>query len=342
MMSALSAKWFVRQIHHFGLAPGDLIKGTGLDSTWLAREDATISVDEYIRLVENALDKTGEPALGLKIGKWYNLQEIGIWGYAILSCATASEAMKTTFKYWELNGGLVNVDAQIREDKLIWDIGPIIHFQDVRLLMYSVEELLSTAYHALCVLFGKSIEISELHLSYPPPEHADLYHELAPKSLYFNAAKNLVITPADTLDMPTVSGHSGVKEVCEKQCQDLLRKLGKADQLTEEIRRVIVESMGRFPKADEVAAKLNISPRTLFRRLQRQGTTYLALLDEVRTELSMEYLEETNLSVDQISELIGFAETTTFRQTFKKWTGISPSDFRKKKSSAKPVLWLKT
>jgi hypothetical protein len=116
-ISALSAKWFVRQIHHFGLGPSDLFKGTGLDSTWLTREDATIRVEEYIQLVKNALDKTGDPALGLKIGKGYNLQEIGIWGYAILSCATAGEAMKTTFKYWELNAGLVNNEDQITHSK---------------------------------------------------------------------------------------------------------------------------------------------------------------------------------------------------------------------------------
>ena len=45
MISALSAKWFVRQIHHFGLGPGDLFKGPGLDATWLAREEAMIGVD---------------------------------------------------------------------------------------------------------------------------------------------------------------------------------------------------------------------------------------------------------------------------------------------------------
>ncbi len=330
IIPAVSSKWFVRQMSHFGVTPGDIFKGTGLDTTWLAKEDATISANDYIQLVINALDLTSDPSLGLKIGKWQNLLEYGIWGYAIMSCTTAEEAMSITFKYWELNGALVNVTAQAKEDILIWDIMPAFKFNDQRLLIYAVEELLSTTYVSCGVLFGKNLDILELHLSYPEPKHADLYHEFTTSPIYFGAAKNLLLAPADTLNLPTVTGHLGMKHVCEKHCQDLLLKLKKADKLVEKIRRLIVESMGRFPKTEDMARKLTISPRTLGRRLQERGTSYQKILNDVRAELARDYLKKTNLSIDQISELIGFTETTTFRRAFKKWTSISPSEYRKR------------
>ncbi len=330
IIPAFGVKWFIRQMHHFGLEPGDLFEGTGLDAAWLYDEEAAVTMGDYLRVLTNALDKTGEPALGLKIGRWFSLQEHGIWGYAILSSSNAREALKAAYKYWELIGALVHFSYRVDDGNFTWEIEPAFQHPDPRLGRYAVEELISTVYEATRVLFEKSLDIVEITLSYPPPEYAGLYGEMFRAPVRFNADTNAIVVSKHYLDMATITGHPSLKEICEKFCQGLIQNLEAQDELVDSIRTIIIESTGHFPKAEEAAKRLNISPRTLFRRLQDRGTTYQALLDEVRTELSIEYLEKTNLSIEQISDLIGFAESTTFRQTFKKWTGMSPSDFRKK------------
>jgi AraC-like DNA-binding protein len=330
IIPAFGAKWLIRHLNIFGLEPGDLFDGTGLDSAWLYDEKASITMDDYLQLIVNALKKTEEPALGLKIGQWYSLQEQGVWGYAILCSSNARDAINTALKYWELNGPLVHSSYEVDEANFIWEIIPAFHHEDPRLMIYAVEELISTVYEAARVLFERSLDIVEVLLSYPPPHYSHLYSELFNAPVRFSADKNAMVLSKDFLDMPTITGQASLKEICEKFCQSLIQNLEARDELVDSIRKIIIESASHFPKADQVAKRLNISPRTLFRRLQERETSYQALLDEVRTELSMEYLKKTTLTIEQISELVGFSESTTFRQTFKKWTGMSPSEFRKR------------
>src|SRR5262249_22754870 len=82
------------------------------------------------------------------------------------------------------------------------------------------------------------------------------------------------------------------------------------------------------PSAEKMAERLATSVRSLHRALAQQGQTYKAIVDDLRRSLAIELLENTALSVDDISARVGFSEATNFRKAFKKWSGRAPSDFR--------------
>ena len=71
-----------------------------------------------------------------------------------------------------------------------------------------------------------------------------------------------------------------------------------------------------------------MSGRTLRRQLSVLGTSYRQLLDQVRSDLARQYLENSNMSVEQVAQLLGYTETTNFRRAFKRWLGVSPRDYR--------------
>src|SRR5258707_13840575 len=85
----------------------------------------------------------------------------------------------------------------------------------------------------------------------------------------------------------------------------------------------------RFPTAEEVAELLGLSLRTLHRRLARDGLSYQSVLDSMRRRVATEFLENTHLSMDQVAERVGFADATSFRKAFRKWTGHSPTHYRR-------------
>lgn len=316
-------------MRHFGLSREDVLAGTGLDDTWMEQKDARLSQNQYLGIVSRALDLSADPALGIKVGRCLNLFEYGVWGYSIMSCATAGEAMGVAFRYWELNGALVNVSVKLDGDAIVWTITPAFHMDDPRLVRFTVEEFLSTTFMTCLFLFGRSLDVRGLTLAYPEPDYADLYREFVTCPVLFNSEHSQLIFDRSVVDYPTITGHPVMRDFCEVQCQELMRDLARADKLVETIRHHVIQSMGRFPKADDMARKLAISPRTLYRRLKEKNTSYQAILDGVREDLAMSYLEHTHLSIDQISDRVGFTETTTFRRAFKKWTGVSPSEFRK-------------
>jgi len=332
IIPADSARWFIRQMLQSGLSHEDMFQGTGLDGLWMKRDDAKISMTQYLQIVENALTHTGNPALGLSVGKGQMLFEYGVWGYAIMSCATAGEAMNVAFKYWELNGALVDVDIIMEDDRILWKITPSFTGGDERLIRFAVEEFLSTTAVACEFLFGQPLNAVCVHIAYPRPEHAERYRDIIHCPVMFDSENTVLILGRELMDLPTVTGHFRMKHHCENLCQELMMKLSQADKMIGIIRQHVIQSMGRFPQAEDMAHQLSMSPRTFYRRLRERNTSYQAILDEVRSELAMSYLGQTHLSVDQISDLIGFTETTTFRRAFKKWTGHSPSEYRKKKS----------
>ena len=79
---------------------------------------------------------------------------------------------------------------------------------------------------------------------------------------------------------------------------------------------------------DDVAKQLFMSERTLRRRLNAEGKSFQELLDEVRFQLTKEYLCNTSLPISEVARLVGFSDSTNFRRSFKRWSGTLPSAFR--------------
>jgi AraC-like DNA-binding protein len=99
-------------------------------------------------------------------------------------------------------------------------------------------------------------------------------------------------------------------------------------ELVRRVRSAWLNSANRFPNAAEIGSELGLSLRTFHRRLADDGQSYQSIVDDMRRSLATELLENTNMGIDQIAERIGFADATSFRKAFKKWTNRSPSDFR--------------
>ena len=103
------------------------------------------------------------------------------------------------------------------------------------------------------------------------------------------------------------------------------------EDITQQIKSILSKSLGNeYPTAEEVAHSLHISPQTLFRRLKAEDTTYLELKNTTRAEIAIHYLNRQELTNEAISGLLGFENPSTFYRAFKKWTGVSPGEYRKR------------
>ena len=86
---------------------------------------------------------------------------------------------------------------------------------------------------------------------------------------------------------------------------------------------------GEFPGLDQVADRLAMSPRTLRRKLGQLDVRFQDLLDEERRRVAEDYLEDSTLTIQQIAEQCGFNDSQNFSQAFRRWSGMSPTEFRK-------------
>ena len=144
----------------------------------------------------------------------------------------------------------------------------------------------------------------------------------------FDQPRNLLFFDIQTLNFPISLANAEVFKLCEQQCQLNAGQRADGDALVNRIRKALIEKPGEFPTLEQMAARLRMGSRTLRRRLENEDVTYQEILDDVRRDLALQYLEFTTLKPKEIGFLLGYNSVGNFRRAFKNWTGGKLSDYR--------------
>ncbi|MBI4964425.1 MAG: AraC family transcriptional regulator [Desulfomonile tiedjei] len=327
---AEAAKWLVEKMLTRGIQLDKLLTGTGLDQLWLAERDPGITYRQYCQIVINAIDESGDPAIGLSaIDDSSYISRLGFWGYALASARTWRDANKIAMEFWEISGSLVRVSFTSDDKHAIWNVFVASPLVADRVLIFAIEKVIASACATIHFLTGSPPPLLEIQVSYAPPGHVHLYKKYFDCPVKFGCDRNLVRMDASVLERPLKMTSPQIAEVCKNQCQELLLKYRQSDDLVHMVRRMIFSSPGKSVRIQDIAEDLGLGARTLRRRLRERNITFKEILDGVRAEIARGYLTGTRLSIDQISGLVGFDEATNFRRAFKRWTGESAAAVRK-------------
>ena len=106
--------------------------------------------------------------------------------------------------------------------------------------------------------------------------------------------------------------------------------LPRRGELSEMVRDALTSDLQSGPTLEGVAARLGRPPRSLQRRLKAEGISYNGILDELRHDLALRYLGQRDLSLAEVAFLLGFAEQSVFQRAFRRWTGTSPAEWRRR------------
>ena len=163
---------------------------------------------------------------------------------------------------------------------------------------------------------------------FPAPVHWRNYERMFNCPIDFSADRMEWHFDAAVLDLPCPNANPITAKICQQFCDVVMIERPGESDLVRKIRSACLNSPNRFPAAAEIASELGLSLRTFHRRLAEDGLSCQSIINEMRRSLATELLENTHMGIDQVAERIGFADATSFRKAFKKWTNRSPSDFR--------------
>jgi len=260
-------------------------------------------------------------------GRRFSIDAFGILGYAMMSCATLGQAVTIGLRYYRTAGPLYELDFTVEREEAIIEVRDVIGLGPLE--PFLVEELFASMPPLIHELIGEPIQPRGLDLAYPAPRYAPRYREVFDCPLHFEADGNRFRFDAALLERPLVRADADNLTLFERSCRELLEEIESSETLASVVRREILASPGAIPTADAMAARLNIGARTLRLRLAALGTSYQALLDEVRCRIAVDYLQNTELSTQEIAELLGFTEATNFRRAFLRWTSHTPTAYRR-------------
>lgn len=289
-------------------------------------EDARIPLGEWILLLKEIEKVDPRPALGLYIGEHIQPRHAGIMGYIGLSCDSLGEA----FMRFE------------RFHRLVYDGNPAVMsiHGDVVSLSWGIEHGLpgqladETAIAAFATivrrLVNRKLEPTSINFVNPAPADTRVYEEFFGCPVTFGGTLTCVTFPTAYLMLPIAHSDPGLRTLLENQAEALLRALPSGQVFQTELKAALARSLHEgAPTLEHVAQRLNMSPRTLQRRLAELDLSFQHLLDRTRAELARGYLLEGNLTLSEIALLLGYSEQSAFNRAFKRWTGLTPKSLRK-------------
>jgi AraC-like DNA-binding protein len=193
---------------------------------------------------------------------------------------------------------------------------------------FCVVSVLRNALGVACWLTDSRIPLTATHLRFAPPAHADSYRVLFDGPTHFHATANCLQFDAGYLTLPVRRDEAALQQMLERALLLTVRPYRRDRLLVEKVRQALAQHPEHSRNADDLAAWLNMSARTLHRQLQEEGASLQQLKDSVREQRARTLLLRTRKPLKQIANDVGFSNEKSFIRAFKTWTGQAPETFR--------------
>lgn len=178
---------------------------------------------------------------------------------------------------------------------------------------------------------GTTLSPKEVFFGHNEPENLEPYKEFFRCPIHFNSDFDGLIAPLDFLNIPIKRADSGVRAWLEQQASNRLKALSEVAPLVRGLETYIQSQLTQgIPDLAQAAQALEIAPRTLQKKLSDEGTSFSKIVENVRLELAKSLLQDSDYSLIEISLLVGFSEQSAFTRAFSRWSGESPTAFRRK------------
>jgi AraC-like DNA-binding protein len=296
-----------------------------MDPDTLGEPEARVTREALTNLWRLAVEATGDACFGLTAIRHATQTTFHALGYSVFASATLLEALERIIRFRRLIGEVLELELERVDDRYLLTIDvskpPGVPFEAVDAfaagLVNQARMLLGNRdFHPLIVRFQR-----------PEPPDSSPFHRLFRAPIEFSAAANQIEFEAAAVEARLPSGNAELARHNDAVVVRYLARLG-TPRLADRVGHALLELLpDGSPSKETIAKRLAMSPRNLQRQLAEEGTSYKALLNDARQALARDYLHEGKVSVTEIAFLLGFADTATFSRAFKRWTGLSPSDF---------------
>ena len=322
------AAWTAR-----GGSVAELLAAIGLEPQQMLDPDGRVPGDVARRAWHVAAERCCDPHFGLSVSALVQPLEFGALGYALYSSATLRETLRRFSTFFRLVQQKATLTL-IEEPEVARIRFSLSDAADPADLRHPVECLLAGLVDRGHLAAGQVLPVLAVSFQHPAPEETSAHERAFGVVPRFSQSHNEIVTLRAVLDLPRRSSAPALIPTMERHLAQLIRDLPPDETLLRHVRRVLAEELRRGePTLERTAARLQMSGRSLQRRLQEEGSAYQQLLDELRCELASRHVAEQRESIAEIAFLLGFSEVSAFHRAFKRWTGLTPRASRQKSAA---------
>lgn len=325
---------FVANLAFFGSNQGvpvaDILEPIDKPLEVLCSDACVVTNSEYIGVIENVLRLTGDSHFGLHAGEHLNLSAAGLIGQITQTSGTIKEAIEYCCEFANLGCSVLPITLVEHSDKYTVNFTPDADWKESSktAFKHTVDGVMAFTIRELASLARTNDGPLAIHLPWNDISDESEYVRVLGAAVKLNQNEISVHLPKEYVEQPIVNAD-----------YDLLRLLvahanSKSEQLQEQgFKKVVKQSVLNlikpdFPTLEQVANHLNMSSRTLQRKLKTEGITYKQMISELRFDLAKDYLKNPDLSIKEISYLLNYAEPSAFIRSFKLLAGVTPNSYR--------------
>ncbi len=322
---AASALPIWRSLETYGVDPRPIFEGSGMDPQKLHDPDARYAERAFARLMERCVEVTSNPYFGLELYEHWHPSSAHALGYAWLASETLREAFERTNRYSRVLSEKYELPLEEAGDSFRVTLT---HPADHPSPPADYDAFFSLIIGLCRQCAGPDFAAQRLYMKRPAPPDPERFRRHFRSPVHFLANENVFVFSREQVLMRLPTGNPAVAQANDQVVADYMARFDRSD-VEAQVRSMILARLSSGEATQEsVAAALNTSVRNLQRRLKARGTTYKALLDQIRRDLAKQYVRQHHLSVKEITYLLGFSESANFSRAFKRWTGMSPLGYR--------------
>jgi len=276
-----------------------------------------------------------EPALGLIGGQQISMPDFGIVAHIWMNCRTIEEGINLKCKYNKLINTATISKLKKNNSELtsytteISDCDSATERTFVELEFGGVLKIMRTLVDKSDL---NSIQLEEVHFKHSPSTNIEKYQEIFDCPVYFQQDENKISIKQGILNLPIYSPDIELKDMLLGRMEKIIKKTLNKNKIDSQVSLMYSESLiNKQPLSlVDIAKKLGIHSSTLKRKIKEEGTSFSSIVQDIKVTMAKDMLTDDLISLAQIGYILGYTDSTAFHRAFKKWTKITPEQFRKK------------
>lgn len=285
-----------------------------------------IDAEAQFIIIENALGISKNPALGLQWGNFLPMATHGPLGALLSTSASLEVALNDLLAFSKIRQNVVNFRRSVRNNELVITIELLTPRDEVGL--FFIEAALVSLKNLVRYFAGRLTDCLRVELSYPPPSHAEMYSKFLNCKTSFNCKETAIVIPQKWAQASNPFADTLAYEQARTRCEDLAASVARKIRWKARACQAMLLTPDRL-SLYKLAQNFNMSPRTLMRHLENEGTNFRELRDEVMARRAIYYLEEKQWKIEAVAMALGYKDGSAFRRAFYRWHGQSPNEYRK-------------
>lgn len=326
-ISPVYARLVLRELERREIDPAPLFAGLSTSRQELVL-GGDISIEDFLHILRTGDRLLGDEQLGFMLGRSMQVFAMGPVGVGIAAAPNLREGLQVLESFTRLHATYIDISARSTLSGLTVTI---LYRQDTGYVeRFHTETAMMLLQQYMETLIGEPIEDAHYRLAIPEPDNSADYTNALHGPISFDADLNEVDIPGHWLDLPSPYFHAELWRQARITLSQNLKEQSdnEGTPYTQHITGLLRTSEPPLPDLREVASDLNVSARTLNRRLQAENASFRRLKSRALASRAKQYLRQTNHSVEAIAEELGYKDTANFRRAFRRNEGCSPIEYR--------------